>query len=206
MDNVLRKWKLPVSATIQPDLTVELQKEKAGERKKKEEESRKTEEEKEKERVEREGLTEGERYKRRPAPTLIKEDVTWCNQDSIKVVVGCQPLVGILNGGTGTKCKEVHKVAEEITDMVTEIIKRGVNFHKSIAPPFEWRRREFNKQADYVANTAMDTQKSNTARWMPQGGAESERLEHNRMERRRKEEGDSCIRLDGDGALLRLGL
>ena len=114
MDNVLKKWKLPVSATIQPDLTVELQKEKAEERKKKEEESRKTEEEKEKERVEREGLTEGERYKRRPAPILIKEDVAWCNQDSIKVVVDCQPLVGILNGDTGTKCKEVHKVVEEI--------------------------------------------------------------------------------------------
>ena len=49
----MRKRKLPVSATVQPELTMELQKERAEENKKKEEEKKKTEEKKDKERVER---------------------------------------------------------------------------------------------------------------------------------------------------------
>ena len=47
---------------------------------------------------------------------------------------------------------------------------KGIKFHGDTSPPFRWRRRQFNKQADYAANTAMDVKRDRIASWMPGGG------------------------------------
>ena len=85
-------------------------------------------------------------------------------------MVDCQSLAGILNGEIGTKDVRIRSICEETTQMLVELVKRGIKFHGCTSPPFVWRRRQFNKQADYVANTAMDVGKARIASWMPEGG------------------------------------
>ena len=45
----------------------------------------------------------------------------------------------------------------------------GTSFQTSTSHPFEWRRREWNKQADYAANTAMNKQETREAIWIRNG-------------------------------------
>ena len=107
-------------------------------------------------------------------PTTIEEDEVWEGTGKVKLLVDCLPLVGILNGETGTKNEEIKKIGEEITSMMVNLIEEGVGFHSATASPFQWRRRHLNKQADYAANAAMDTQRSRTAMWMQQGDMREE--------------------------------
>ena len=114
--------------------------------------------------------TEAERYQRRPRATLTEEDGAWGTTGNVKFVVDCQSLAGILDGTIGTRDVRIRSICEETTQMLVELVRRGIRFHGSTSPPFIWRRRQFNKQADYAANTAMDVGKDRTANWMPDGG------------------------------------
>ena len=93
-------------------------------------------------------------------PRLITHpsDAKWAaDRMRFRFVVDCQALAGIITGLTPLQDETFGPVFRRMTERLDVALRSGWRSLADWADPVVWREREWNQQADFLANLAMDS-------------------------------------------------
>jgi hypothetical protein len=75
-------------------------------------------------------------------------------------VTDCKPLAGILNGHIALMSDDLAPILARVTASLFRLFESGWTPVKVIDDPVTWRKRDWNKIADYIVNYTMDVRRS----------------------------------------------
>ena len=87
------------------------------------------------------------------------DDLCWngCRQ-RFRCVVDCQIVAGLVNGEAALTNETYRPLLRRVAACLDKILQKGWRPPEDWSNTVAWRRRAWNKQADWVVNAAMDMQ------------------------------------------------
>jgi hypothetical protein len=89
--------------------------------------------------------------------TTLIPDSQWEREKTFEFIADNETLVNIISGVAVPETEDKETISQIIETISEAMIRFNWGPRKSNGKPVKWRRRDLNKEADYIANFVMDT-------------------------------------------------
>eukprot|EP00973_Karenia_brevis_P091781 12409097-Karenia_brevis.AAC.1 len=89
----------------------------------------------------------------------MEQDSEWQRPGTFEFITDNETMVDILSGTAEPESTDRDTLSQILRDISDLIVGRNWGPRESNGNPVKWRRRCFNKEADYLANQAMDARR-----------------------------------------------